>query len=81
MHADEGGLVVSGHCLVHKLVVAIAVRRDSGFELVDHLPYSPDLALYNFQLFPNMNKLLAGKKYQSDEEVISAVEGVLTYPS
>ena len=42
-----------------------------GFELVDHLPYSPDLAPSDYFLFPN----LAWKQYWTDDEVISAVEG------
>ena len=53
-----------------KSVVAMA----AGFELVDHLPYSPDLAPSDYFLFPNMKKQLAGKQYRTDDEVISAVE-------
>ena len=53
-------------------VVAMAVVRDGGLELVDHPPYSPDLAPSDYFLFPNMkeNKRLAGKQYRSDDEVI-----------
>ena len=58
----------------HKSVVAMAAVRDCGFELVDHPPYSPDLAPSDYFLFPNMNKHLAGKQYRTDDEVISAVE-------
>ena len=42
-----------------KSVVAMA----AGFELVDHLPYSPDLAPSDYFLFPNMKKQLAGKQF------------------
>ena len=38
------------HTSLH--VVAIATVRDSGFELVDHLPYSPILAPSDHFLFP-----------------------------
>ena len=38
----------------HKFVVAMAAVRDSGFELVDHPPYSPDLAPSIF--FPQHEK-------------------------
>jgi len=48
--------------------------RDCGFELVDHLYYSPDLARSNCYLFLNMKKFLSKKRYQSDDEVASAVE-------
>ena len=40
----------------HKSVVAMAAVRDCSFELVDHPPYSPDLAPSDYFLFPNMEK-------------------------
>ena len=42
----------------HKPVVTMAAVHDSGFELVDHPPYSPDLAPSHYFLFPNMNKII-----------------------
>ena len=40
----------------HKSVVAMAAVCDCCFELVDHSPYSPDLAPSDYFLFPNMKK-------------------------
>ena len=41
----------------HKSVVAMAAVCDCGFELVDHPPYSPDLAPpSDYFLFSNMKK-------------------------
>ena len=34
----------------------MAAVRDCCFDLVDHPPYSPDLAPSDYYLFPNMNK-------------------------
>ena len=48
--------------------------HDCGFELIDHPPYSPDLAPSDYFLFANLIKHLAGKRYESDDDVISAVE-------
>ena len=48
--------------------------HDCGFELIDHPPYSPVLATSDYFLFPNLKKHLAGKRYESDDDVISAVE-------
>ena len=47
-----------------KSVVAMAAVRDCGFELVDHSPFSPELASSNYFQFPNMKKKthLAGKQ-------------------
>ena len=38
----------------HNSVVAMAVVHVCGFEMVDHPPYSPDLAPSDYFLFPNM---------------------------
>ncbi|EFN89072.1 Histone-lysine N-methyltransferase SETMAR, partial [Harpegnathos saltator] len=44
------------------------------YELLPHPPYSPDLAPCDFFLFPNLKKSLAGQKFESNEEVIAAME-------
>ena len=49
----------------HKSVVAMAAVRDCGFQLVDHRPYSPDLAPSDLFLFPNIKKTL-GWEAESD---------------
>ena len=61
----------------HKSLVAMSAVHDRGFELIDHPPYSPDLAPSDYFLFPNLKKHLAGKQYESDHDVISAVEDFL----
>ena len=43
---------------VHKSVVEMAAVHDFGFELVDHPPFSADLAPSDYVLFPNLNKTL-----------------------
>ena len=48
--------------------------HDCRFQLIDHSPYSPDLAPSDYFLFSNMKKHLAGKWYQTDYDVISAAE-------
>ena len=37
--------------------------------MLDHPPYSPDLAPGNFHLFHHLKKHLAGKKFDDDDEV------------
>ena len=41
------------------------------FELLEHPPYSPDLAPSDFFLFPNLKKWLGGQWFTSNEEVIA----------
>ena len=50
-----------------------AVERN-GYELIPHPAYSPDLAPSDFFLFPNLKKDIRGLHFQSDEEVVTAVE-------
>jgi len=45
-----------------------------GYELLPHPPYSLDLAPFDFFLFPNLKKSLAGQKFSSNEEVVAATE-------
>lgn len=60
---------------VHKSRVAQRAIHDCGFEQVNHPPYSPDLAPSDYYLFRDLKKHLAGKRFASDSEVISAVCG------
>jgi len=49
--------------------------RDLHYELLEHPPYSPDLAPFHFCLFPNLKLFLAGQRFSSNQEAIAAVEG------
>lgn len=56
--------------------VAAVVRQkiaEFGWEVLQHPPYSPDLAPSDFHLFGPMKKFLAGKRFETDVEVKSAV--------
>ena len=64
-----GVLFQQDNAPAHKLVVAMAAVHDCGFTLLNHHPCSPDLAPLDYFLFLNMKKHLAGRHYQSDEEV------------
>lgn len=61
----------------HKARVAMAAIKEAGFELMEHPPYSPDLAPSDFYLFPRLKEHLRGKKFFNDSEVITAVEAYL----
>jgi len=45
-----------------------------GYELLPHPPYSPDLAPFDFFLFPNLKKSLPRQKFASNEEVVTATQ-------
>ena len=43
-------------------------------ELLPHPPYPPDLAPNNYWLFAELKKMLQGKRFGSNEEVIAETE-------
>jgi len=49
--------------------------RDLHYELVEHPPYSPDLAPSDFCLFPKLKLFLAGQRFSTNQETIAAVDG------
>ena len=59
----------------HKSVLAMGKLRDVHYELLEHPPYSPDLAPSDFCLFPKLKLFLAGQRFSSNQEAIAAVEG------
>ena len=52
----KGVLFLQDNAPEHKSVVVMTAVRDCGSELVDHPPYSPDMAPSDYFLFPNMKK-------------------------
>jgi histone-lysine N-methyltransferase SETMAR len=55
--------------------LATGKLRDLHYELLEHPPYSPDLAPSGFCLFPKLKLFLAGQHFSSNQEAIAAVEG------
>jgi histone-lysine N-methyltransferase SETMAR len=55
-------------------VLAMEKLRDLHYKLLEHLPYSPDLAPSDFYLFPQLKLFLAGQRFSSSQEATAAVE-------
>jgi len=53
----------------------MGILRDLHYELLEHPPYSPDLAPSDFCLFPKLKLFLAGQRFSWNQEEIAAVEG------
>jgi [histone H3]-lysine36 N-dimethyltransferase SETMAR len=64
------------NALCHKSIKTTAKLHELGYELLPHQPYSPDLAPSELVLFADLKKMLVGKKFGTNEEVIT-VEIVL----
>ena len=69
--------VLFHHAPVHKSVFAMVAIHDCGFKLIEHPPYSPDLAPSDFHLFPKLKTAISGTHFQSDDDVIHAVDDFL----
>ena len=54
----------------HKSLATMAKLNELSFELLPHPPYSPDLALRDYYLFADLKKMLQGKRFYSNEEII-----------
>ena len=69
------GLLTRGVLLLHDNARPHTARltqekiRQFGWEILQHPPYSPDLAPSDFHLFGPMKKHLGGRRFASDEEV------------
>jgi histone-lysine N-methyltransferase SETMAR len=51
--------------------------KDSGPELMENPPHSPDLVPSDFHMFGPMKEALKGGRFSSDEEVIGGVKNLL----
>ena len=46
--------------------------KKSALEMIEHPPYSPDLAPYDFWLFPTLKRYLKGRRFESETELLAA---------
>ena len=58
----KGVLLHQDNAPALKSLVAMSAVHNCGFELIDHPPYSPDLATSDYFLLPNLKKNFAGKR-------------------
>ena len=70
----EGVLLQQDNVRVHTWKVAMGAVERNGYELIPHPASLPDLAPSNFFQLPNLKKDIHGLHFQSDEEVVMAVE-------
>ena len=71
---EENVLFHQDNAPSHKSIVTMAKLQELQFELLPHPPYSPDLAPINYWLFADPKRMLLGKKFGSNKEVISETE-------
>ena len=57
----------------HKSTTVQEYLKESGLDVLDHPPYSPDLSPCDFWLFPRLKEMLAGHHFESHCGIGSAV--------
>ena len=57
----------------HKSTTVQEYRKESGLDVLNHPPYSPDLPPCDFWLFPRLKEMLAGHRFESHCGIGSAV--------
>ena len=76
---ERRGLLSSGVVLLHDNARPHTARQTTAllqqfrWDIMDHPPYSPDLALSDYHLFLHMKRFLAGKQFHSDAEVETTI--------
>ena len=70
-----------GHALLlqdnappHRAGVTMATIEECGLQLLEHPPYSPDLAPSDFFLFPEMKRQLKGRRFEDRNEICAVTE-------
>jgi len=67
-------LILHNSALPHQALGTHKKLAYLGLHCLDHPPYSLDLALPDYHLFPGWKKQLKGRQFSSDTEVIAAAE-------
>ena len=66
-------LLLQDSAPAHTSQVPMTAATECGFEILPHLPYSPDMAPSDFHRFRKQKSYLLGIQYESNEGVIEAV--------
>ena len=61
------------NALAHKSATVQEYLKESGLDVLDHPPYSPDLSPCDFWLCPRLNEKLAGHRFESRCGIGSAI--------
>ena len=71
---EEKSTLHQDNALCYKSIIMMAKLHELHFELLPHLLYSPEMAPSDYWLFADLKRMLQGKKFGSNEEVILETE-------
>jgi len=70
----KGVLLLHDNAPAHRANATQKKLAYLDFQCLYHSPYSPDLAPWDYHLFPGLNKEMKGHHFSSDGEVIVAAK-------
>ena len=70
-------LLLHDNAAAHKAKVTTTFLSEQGIQILDHPPYSPDLAPCDFWLFPTLKERLVGRKFDRVQDLAKAVNSEL----
>jgi histone-lysine N-methyltransferase SETMAR len=73
---QKDAILLHDNARPHTANQMVKTVNEIGFELMEHPPFIPDLALSDFHIFGPMKEALRGR-FSSDEEAIGAVQNWL----
>ena len=74
---SNGVVLLHDNARPHTAAHTVETLQKLNFEMLDHPPYSPDLAPSDFHLFGPLKQALRGRRFTSDEAVKEAVHSWL----
>lgn len=74
---SKGILFLRDNASPHTANATLAKLKDLDFTLLDHAPYSPDLAPSDYHLFTKLKTHLKGNRFESTDDVKRATEEFL----
>ena len=72
--SDKRMLLLNFNAQQHTAHATVNLLERWGWEILEHVPYSLDLAPLDFHLFPNMKKRLCAKRFKSHDDVKHEVQ-------
>lgn len=69
---EEGVILHHDNAPVHKCTVVTELLEGYSWELLEHPPYSPDLAPCDFYLFPKLKERLRGCRFEDEDHIREA---------
>ena len=69
----DGPLILHDNARLHLGKAVTDLLSKYEWELLPHAPYSPDMSLPDFDIFPKLKETMRGHRFSSLEEVSAAV--------